>query len=135
MAGPGTVASDHEEIPMSIALKPGWSKPSTILFASEIPVNEKAFSFALAQAAEFGAKLILFHAYDTVVVTTSEGSGLRTYDEAAAARFELEQLEPLAERAREAGIECETVVRLGAARRGDCRFVREREGSGGLTAW
>ena len=35
---------------MAAVVKPGWSKPSTILFASEIPTNEKAFSFALAQA-------------------------------------------------------------------------------------
>ena len=35
---------------MAALLKPGWSKPSTILFASEIPVNLKAFAFALAQA-------------------------------------------------------------------------------------
>ena len=32
------------------AMKAGWVKPSTILFASEIPVNERAFEFALAQA-------------------------------------------------------------------------------------
>jgi len=56
---------------MAVVVKPGWSKPSTILFASEIPANEKAFAFALAQAAEFSANLILFHAYDTLVVVAS----------------------------------------------------------------
>ena len=30
---------------MAIVMKPGWSKPSTILFAAEIPANEKAFAF------------------------------------------------------------------------------------------
>jgi len=39
---------------MAAVIKPGWSKPSTVLFASEIPANEKAFAFALAQATEFG---------------------------------------------------------------------------------
>ena len=81
---------------MAAALKPGWSKPSTILFASEIPANEKALSFAVAQAREFGANLILFHAYDTMVVAASETSGIRYYDYAAAARAEIEHLEPLA---------------------------------------
>ncbi len=38
---------------MATHIQPGWSKPSTILFASEIPANEKAFAFALAQASEF----------------------------------------------------------------------------------
>ena len=98
---------------MAGMIKPGWSRPSTILFASELPANDKAFSFALAQAEEFGADLILFHAYDTLVVSASEASGIRYYDSAAAARLEREQLEPLAERAREVGVACEVVVRPG----------------------
>jgi nucleotide-binding universal stress UspA family protein len=100
---------------MATILKPGWSKPSTILFASEIPANEKAFSFALAQAVEYGAKLILFHAYDTLVVSATESSSVLYYDAAAADRAEMEHLEPLAERVREKGVECETVVRPGLA--------------------
>ena len=44
---------------MVTATKPGWSRPAAILFATEIPVNEKAFGFALAEAAESGAELIL----------------------------------------------------------------------------
>jgi nucleotide-binding universal stress UspA family protein len=98
---------------MAAVLKPRWSKPSTILFASEIPANEKAFAFALAQAKEFAADLILFHAYDTLVVAASETSGARYYDHAAAARSEKQHLEPLAQRAREAGLACEVVVRPG----------------------
>lgn len=98
---------------MAAVLKPGWSKPSTILFASEIPANEKAFSFALAQAREFGSDLILFHAYDTLVVAASESSGIRYYDYTAAARSEKQHLEPLALRVREAGLKCEVVVRPG----------------------
>src|SRR5258708_20580561 len=96
---------------MDTVLKPGWSKPSTILFASEIPANEKAFAFALAQASEFGADLILFHAYDTLVVAASETSGIRYYDYAAAARAEMKHLEPLADRARAAGLRCHLVAR------------------------
>jgi nucleotide-binding universal stress UspA family protein len=113
---------------MAATLKPGWSKPSTILFASEIPANEKAFDFALAQTVEFGAKLILFHAYDTLVVAASENSGNRYYDSDAAARVELEHLEPLAERVRDAGIECETVVRPGLAADQIIAFLQERKG-------
>jgi nucleotide-binding universal stress UspA family protein len=98
---------------MATALKPEWSKPGTILFATEIPVNEKAFSYALAQAAEYGADLILFHAYDTLVVSASETSGIRYYDYAAAARAEMQHLEPMAERAKAAGVVCEIIVRPG----------------------
>jgi nucleotide-binding universal stress UspA family protein len=112
---------------MAAVIKPGWSKPSTILFASEIPANAKAFAFALAQAAEFGANLILFHAYDTLVVAASETSGIHYYDYAAAARTETKQLEPLAQRVRAAGVPCEVVVRPGLAADQILAFLRERE--------
>ncbi len=107
-------------------LKPGWSKPSTILFASEIPANEKAFAFSLAQAKEFGADLILLHSYDTLVAA-SESSGIRYCDYAAAARNEKKLLEPLAHRVREAGLTCEVVVRPGLPADEILAFTRERE--------
>lgn len=111
---------------MAANLKPGWTKPATILFASEIPANERAFAFAVAQAEEFGADLILFHAYDTLVVAASEQSGIRYYDYAAAARTEKNHLEPLAERVRERGVRCEVVVRPGLAADQILSFARER---------
>jgi nucleotide-binding universal stress UspA family protein len=110
-----------------MANKPAWSKPSSILFASEIPANERAFSFALSQAKEFAADLILFHAYDTLVVAASENSGIRYYDYAAAARAEIKHLDPLAECARREGIKCEVVVRPGLAADQILGFLRERE--------
>jgi len=112
---------------MAAVMKPGWSKPSTILFASEIPANEKAFEFALAQTVEFHADLILFHAYDTLVVSASETSGIRYYDYAAAARAEKQHLEPLAERVRQAGSQCEVVVRPGLPADQILAYTRERE--------
>jgi nucleotide-binding universal stress UspA family protein len=112
---------------MAAVIKPGWSKPSTILFASEIPANQKAFSFALAQASDFGAELIIFHSYDTLVVAASETSGIRYYDYAAAARTEIQQLEPLVKRVRDAGVRCEVVVRPGLAADQVLAFLRERE--------
>jgi nucleotide-binding universal stress UspA family protein len=108
-----------------MANKPGWSKPSTILFASEIPSNERAFNFALAQACEFGSDLVIFHAYDTLVVAASESSGIRYYDYAAAARAETRHLEPLAQSARKAGIKCEVVVRPGLAADQILGYLRE----------
>jgi nucleotide-binding universal stress UspA family protein len=112
---------------MANAFKPGWSKPSSILFASEIPANEKAFAFALAQAVDFSADLILFHAYDTLVVASSETSGIRYYDYAAAARAEKDELTPLVNRVRAAGVGCEVVVRPGLPADQILSFLRERE--------
>ncbi len=112
---------------MAAALKPGWSKPSTILFASEIPANEKALSFAVAQAREFGANLILFHAYDTMVVAAADTTGVRFYDYAATARAEVHQLEPLARKVRAEGIHCEIIVRPGLPADQILAFLRERQ--------
>jgi nucleotide-binding universal stress UspA family protein len=112
---------------MAHVVKTGWSKPSTILYASEIPANEKTFSFALAQAVEFGAHLIIIHAYDTLVVAASETTGIRYYDYAAAARAEKEQLEPLVQRARYSGVPCGLVVRPGLPADQILAFLRERE--------
>ena len=110
-----------------MAIKPGWSKPSTILFASEVPANERAFNFALAQALESAADLVMFHAYDTLVVAASETSGIRYYDYAAAARAEIKHLEPLVQRARQAGVRCEVVVRPGLAADQILAYLRERQ--------
>ena len=112
---------------MAALLKPGWIKPSSILFACEIPANQESFAFALAQAVEYGAKLILFHAYDMLVVSASEISSVVSYDGAAIAQAEIEHLEPLAQRVRDAGVECETVVRLGLPADQILTFLRERE--------
>ena len=109
------------------AIKPDWVRPETILFASEIPVNETVLEFAISQAHEFHAKLIVFHAYDTLMVTTSETSGICYYDSAGAEREEKQLLEPLAERARKAGIECEVVVRSGLPAERILAFMRERK--------
>jgi nucleotide-binding universal stress UspA family protein len=112
---------------MATGFKPGWSKPSTILFASEIPSNHKAFVFALAQAKEFGSDLILFHAFDTLIVAAAEAPGVRYYDYSAAARSEKRHLDPLAQSVRDAGLQCEIVVRPGLPADEILAFAHERE--------
>lgn len=112
---------------MAATMKTGWIEPASILFAAEIPANERAFAFAVAQAAEFGADLILFHAYDTMVVAASEQSGIRYYDYAAASRAEKNRMEPLVQRVLESGVRCEVVVRPGLPADQILAFTRERE--------
>ena len=74
---------------------------------------------------EFGADLVLFHAYDTMVVAASETSGIRYYDYAAAARADIKQLKPLAQTL-DAGIKCDVVVRPGLAADQILAYLRER---------
>ncbi len=111
---------------MAAVIKPSWSKPSTILFASEVPANEKSFGFALAQSVEFGANLILFHADEGSDVSASETSEIPNSNCAAVARDGKYNLEPLAQRAHNVGIRCEIVVRRGMAAGQILSFLRER---------
>lgn len=108
-------------------VKPGWSKPSTLLFPTEIPTDPKVLQFAIALAREFHATLVLFHVYDTMVVAASETSGIRYFDYTAAARIEMRNIEPIAQQVREAGVPCEVVLRPGLAADQILAYLRERE--------
>jgi nucleotide-binding universal stress UspA family protein len=110
---------------MAATINPGWSKPSTILFASEFPANEKAFAFALAQAAEFGSDLVIFHVYDSVDISAQEASPI-TSDSYAQARVKKQRFEPLAQRAGNLGVHCRIVVRPGRAAEQILAFLSER---------
>ncbi|MGO9318522.1 MAG: universal stress protein [Terracidiphilus sp.] len=106
-------------------IKPGWSKPSTILFASEFPANEKAFAFALAQAAEFGSDLVIFHVHDTVDIAAQVASANPPVDYAQA-RVQKQRFEPLAQRAGNLGVHCRIVLRTGPAAEQILAFLHER---------
>jgi nucleotide-binding universal stress UspA family protein len=111
---------------MATALKPEWSKPGTLLFASEIPTNERAFSYALAQAVEYQSTLVLFHAWDSLPIGgqpfAGQDSSLRAdlvasleyIEPGSMQRAEARALAPLARRVRAAGVHCRIMVRPGA---------------------
>jgi nucleotide-binding universal stress UspA family protein len=111
---------------MAVALKPGWSKPSTILFASEFPAEEKTFAFALSEASRFDADLIIFHAYGDLRLVASKVSTIRGHGYAAACA-QKSRLEPLAQRARQMGIHCKIVVRPGLAADQILKFLSEQK--------
>jgi nucleotide-binding universal stress UspA family protein len=112
---------------MAAALKPEWSKPGVILFAAEVPANEEAFAYALAQAIESQATLVLFHAWQapfaggSSILGQDAGVGadlvasLGYIEPASLQRAEARALAPLACRARAAGVHCRVVVRQGDA--------------------
>ncbi len=105
-------------------IKPGWSKPSTILFASEFPVNEKAFAFALAQAAEFGSDLVIFHVYDSVDIAAQEDSTILPDDYSLTCK---QRFEPLNQRACNLGVHCSIVIRPGQAAEQILAYLRQRK--------
>jgi len=108
---------------MTAALRPEWSKPGVILFASEVPANEEAFSYALAQAIENRASLVLFHACEALSNPGALSGGvgadlvasLEYIEPGSVQRAEARALAPLARRARAAGVHCRVVVRQGKA--------------------
>lgn len=120
---------------MATVLKPEWSKPGTILFAAEIPVNEMAFNYALAQAVEHNAILILFHAGELQFAAAPSlvggfesglGGELQYIDPAAMERAESRALDPLVRRARAAGVHCRVLVRPGPAADQILQAAREK---------
>ena len=111
---------------MAAVLRPEWSKPGVILFASEVPANEEAFAYALAQALESRASLVLFHAWEAPSIPGAVGAGdgglradlvagLEYIEPESVQRAEARALAPLAKRARTAGVHCRLVVRQGNA--------------------
>jgi nucleotide-binding universal stress UspA family protein len=105
-----------------VTLKREWSKPSTILFATECPPNETSFTFALAQAKESRANLVVLHVCNELTESSTpsakaHGIHLRSK----------RSLEPLVQRARDLGICCRVEERKGIAVDEILRFVEERK--------
>lgn len=105
-----------------LTLKPKWSKPTTILFATECPANETNFTFALARAKESRANLVVLHICDERTESSAHFAkaggiypGLKHF------------LEPLVQRALDLGIRCRVVVREGIASDEILRFAREEK--------
>lgn len=108
---------------MAATIKPGWSKPSTILFASECSPNEKALAFALAEAAAFNAELIIFHACDCSDRDPQETLALDGHDDAT---LRNRSLASIVQRAAKIGVRCKIVLRRGVAADQILAFLRHR---------
>ncbi len=96
---------------MAVALESGWSKPSTILFASDSPTNEEAFSLALAQASKFGASLFILYVNASLDDATAQNH----------------RLQVLAQRAISIGIDCKIVVRAGLVAEQILAYLHEQK--------
>jgi nucleotide-binding universal stress UspA family protein len=123
---PAQRSSAYRGFPMAADIKPGWSRPSTILFTSEFPANEKAFTFALSQASEFGAELIIFHAIDSFKLPQPDSAPTPINDYAVVRTAKL-QFEALCRRAKDLGIRCKVVIRQGWPADEIHAYLRERK--------
>ena len=105
-----------------ITFKREWIKPSTILFATECPANEKSFAVALAQAKQCRAKLVVLHVCNGLTRPSGHASmSNRTRSSL------MRTLKPLAQHAHDLGIRCSVAIREGMEVDEILGFARERK--------
>ncbi len=92
-----------------------WSHPAVILVATDLSDLDRLMPFALAQASETGARLILLHTIATAAAMSSDALGLPYYDPSATLEFAQKQLKPWCEAAHRENVVCEGIVREGHA--------------------
>lgn len=90
-----------------------WVQPKVILVATDLTDLDRLISFALQQAQQSNARLILLHVLSAGASLTADPAGMPYYDPAAAIDFAVKTLEPWRSKARAQEISCDTVVREG----------------------
>jgi nucleotide-binding universal stress UspA family protein len=92
-----------------------WMHPDVILVATDLSDLDRLMPFALDQACQTGARLILLHAIATAAAMSVDAVGMPYYDPAAALEFAEKELKPWCEAARRHNIVCDGLVREGHA--------------------
>jgi nucleotide-binding universal stress UspA family protein len=91
-----------------------WTHPATILVATDLSDLDHLMPFALEQAGETGARLILLHVLPaSVAVIAADASGMPYYNTSSALETAEEMLRPWCEVAARRGIRCDELVREG----------------------
>jgi len=92
-----------------------WARPTAILVATDLSDLDRLMPFALEQAAEWGARLMLLHVLAAGASMAVDAVGMPYYDPSGALELATEALEPWCERARQDNISCDALVREGNA--------------------
>jgi nucleotide-binding universal stress UspA family protein len=90
-----------------------WIRPEVLLVATALSDPDRLMPFALEQAAQTGARLILLHVLTPSASVVADASGMPNYDPAGASEFAHKALEPLCALARQQNIACDALVRFG----------------------
>ncbi|HVN92930.1 MAG TPA: universal stress protein [Terracidiphilus sp.] len=105
-----------------------WTHPATILVATDLSDLDHLMPFALEQAGETRARLILLHVIPaSVAVIAADASGMPYYNTTSAIETAEEMLEPWCQVAARRGIRCERVVHEGHATQQIAAAVRQFE--------
>jgi nucleotide-binding universal stress UspA family protein len=92
-----------------------WAHPATILVATDLSDLEHLMPFALEQAADSSARLIVLHVVSTSESFTADPAGMPYYDTGNALEIAEQVLQPWCDYASRCGIRCDTLVREGHA--------------------
>jgi nucleotide-binding universal stress UspA family protein len=91
--------------------------PAVILVATDLGDLDRLMPFALKQASETGARLILLHVLAAGSGLSLDAVGVPRYDPGAALEFAASALRPWCEAARQSQLACNALVREGDAAR------------------
>jgi len=90
-----------------------WTHPATILVATDLSDLDHLMPFALEQAGETGARLILLHVLPASAAITADASGMPYYDSAGALETSGQMMRPWCDLAAQKGIRCDALAREG----------------------
>jgi nucleotide-binding universal stress UspA family protein len=90
-----------------------WTRPSTILVATDLSDLDHLMPFAFEQAIETGARLILLHVLASETRISVDTAGMVYYDPVNALGLATKALDPWCEMARNKHVACDALVREG----------------------
>jgi nucleotide-binding universal stress UspA family protein len=90
-----------------------WAQPRFILVATDLYDLSRLMPFAIEQARESGARIILVHVLGSSGSISTDAAGLPYYDTSSALEFADRELQRWCEEARCEGVACESLVREG----------------------
>ena len=114
----GKIPSAHplpstHPVPIADPIMNRWIRPRVILAATDLTELDRLMPFALEQAAQTGAHLLLLHVLATAASIAADAAGMPYYDPAGALDFAAKSLEPWCALARQRNVTCDVLVREG----------------------
>jgi nucleotide-binding universal stress UspA family protein len=90
-----------------------WTHPAVILVATDVSDLDRLMPFAMDQAEQSEARLILFHSIQSSASMSIDAVGMPYYDPSGAIEVAEKALRPYCEAARQRLVDCHAIVREG----------------------
>jgi nucleotide-binding universal stress UspA family protein len=102
-----------------------WSNPRVILVATDLSELDRLMPYALEQAAETAARLVIMHVLASSAAISLDAAGLPYFDTIGVVEFAEKALLEWSRRAQLKGVMCEAVVREGNATQQIAAAIRQ----------